>query len=153
MKRETFERLREQMGPCGISCASCGLGNGKVGKVADKLDAYIDMYDIPDWAPQMPGGESIDFDALRSALRWLHSVAVCPGCEEGGGPPDCAIRACAREKGLELCSGCPDLSTCDKFEWLGGYADHLKWKLSQGKSKGKMIEEDLAGVQIDPGSI
>jgi len=51
-------------------------------------------------------------------LEGLHADGGCPGCRAGGGPPFCQIRKCARERELDLCSGCPDFP-CSHVEALG----------------------------------
>ncbi|WP_348304680.1 DUF3795 domain-containing protein [Methanothrix sp.] len=42
--------------------------------------------------------------AVDLGLAWMETHARCAGCENVGGPPDCTIRVCAREKGYDLCS-------------------------------------------------
>ena len=39
---------------------------------------------------------------------------VCISCQEGSGNPGCKVRACAKEKGLEMCALC-DSYPCEKF--------------------------------------
>ena len=71
--------------------------------------------------------------AADRALDWMTTYARCAGCRNGGGPPDCAIRICARERGYELCSSCSDLESCTKFEWLGEYGQQFKEKLKESR--------------------
>ena len=73
----------------------------------------------------------------------MQTYTRCFGCERGGGPPDCQIRSCSREKGYVLCSNCPDLEGCKKFDWLGGPSGNIMKKLkeSKGKSKRQLINE------------
>jgi len=148
MLKEAFEGVKDQMGPCGITCATCSLGNGTVAETAQKLQEYLKMYGVPSWAPAVPGGADVDFDRLDKALNWVLTYTRCLGCEQGGGPPDCAIRTCSREKGYELCSECPDLEGCDKFDWLGD-PKSLKDRLrrSKGKSKKEIIEEAISRMK------
>jgi hypothetical protein len=146
---EAFEAVKDQMGPCGISCARCDLGNGTVAESAKKIKDYLQNYGISQWAPLVPGGSEVDFDRLFRSLDWVYSSIGCLGCEKGGGPPDCTIRSCAKERGYDICSECPDLSGCGKFEWLGEYAGALKDKLegSKGKSKRELVEEAVADIE------
>jgi hypothetical protein len=39
---------------------------------------------------------------------------ICVSCRDGGSNPGCAIRACAKEKGIEMCAFC-DGYPCEKF--------------------------------------
>jgi len=66
-------------------------------------------------------------------LDLMTTCARCAGCRHGGGPPDCAIMICARERGYELCSSCSDLEGCTKFDWLGEYGKEVKKKLKESR--------------------
>ncbi len=149
MIREAFEAVRDQMGPCGIACGLCDLGNGKVAGSAGRVRDYLRNYGVSQWASLLPGGAEIDFDQLSKSLEWVSTSVGCLGCEKGGGPPDCTIRKCAKEKGFDVCSGCPDLEGCDKFGWLGDYGGTLKGKLSdsKGRTKRELVEEAIAGIE------
>lgn len=148
MLKEAFEIVKDQMGPCSITCATCNLGNGTVAETAQKLQGYLKFYEVPSWAPMEPGGADIEFDRLDKALNWLQTYIRCSGCEQGGGPPDCAIRTCSRERGYDLCSECPDLEGCDKFDWLGD-PESLKERLgrNKGRSKREIIEEAMSRMK------
>lgn len=149
MKIEAFEAMKNQMGPCGIACGLCDLGNGTVAETAKKTKDYLQNYGVSQWAPLVPGGSEIDFDKLFKSLDWVSNSIGCLGCEKGGGPPDCTIRKCAVERGYDICSECPDLEACGKFDWLGDYGGTLRGKLkgSKGKSKRKLIEEAIASIE------
>ena len=149
MKKEAFEAVKDQMGPCGISCALCDLGNGTVAECAGKVKDYLQNYGVSQWAPLVPGGSEVDFDRLFKSLDWVSSSIGCLGCEKGGGPPDCTIRSCTKERGYDICSECPDLSGCGNFEWLGESGGALKDKLedSKGKSKRELVEEAVADIE------
>jgi len=64
------------------------------------------------------GGKDINWIETEKTLDWMTQYATCFGCEKGGGPPDCAIRTCADDKGYQLCSQCDELDDCSKFDWL-----------------------------------
>ncbi len=145
IRMEASESLKGQMGPCGIACGLCDLGNGNVAGSARKVKEYLQNYGVSQWAPMVPGGSDVDFDQLFSSLDWVSTHVSCLGCERGGGPPDCTIRSCAKERGFEICSDCPDLEECDKFDWLGS-TEAMKSRLreSKGKTKQELIDEALA---------
>jgi hypothetical protein len=140
---EAQDRIKDQAGPCGIVCVSCPLGSGVVAECAGRTKKNIVDCQIPMWSPFVPGGEVIDWSAVDRGLDWMEKYAVCAGCGNGGGPPDCTIRICARERGYELCSSCQDLDSCTKFEWLEGHGSELKGKLkdNRGLSKEEYIKK------------
>ena len=149
MLKEALDQVKNQMGPCGITCATCDLGNGTVAETALKLKQYLQTYGVSQWAPLVPGGSDINFDQLDKSLEWAQTYTRCFGCEQGGGPPDCTIRLCSKERGYELCSQCPDLEECTKFDWLGDYAQKLKDKMKEakGKSKKEILSEVLSSIE------
>lgn len=136
------------MGPCGISCGDCVLGNGTVAETAEKLKQFIQMYGVAEWAPLVPGGSEVDFKGLDQSLDWIQTYTSCPGCEQNGGPPNCSIRSCSREKNFDLCSKCSELEKCENFQWLGEYGEQLKTKLAEGKGKTKrdLISENRSEI-------
>ena len=95
------------------------------------------MLDIKEWAPFVPEGADLDWEETAKTLRWMTKYAYCAGCEKGGGPPNCAIRLCAKEKAYELCNMCSELAECTKFDWLGERATELKQNLKENVRKSK----------------
>jgi hypothetical protein len=145
MIEEAFDRVKFQAGPCGITCATCPLGNGSIAETAKKTLDFVNTYGIKEWAPVVPEGNDLDWLSFDKTIGWLTKYGVCQGCENGGGPPDCVIRSCAQEKGFELCNQCSEVDGCNKFEWLGDYAATLRQKLkkNRGKSKEEWVKEVL----------
>ena len=139
--KEDSRRVNGQMGSCGIICMGCELGSGSAAGTAVKLKDHILSIGIAQWASDLPGGAEINFERLIKDLEWLSENTHCIGCEQGGGPPDCVIRNCAKERGYTVCNNCSDLESCDKFEWLGETGKQLKTMLSN--STGKTKEELL----------
>lgn len=131
--KEDWIGIENQVGPCGIICSACPLGNGAVVKSADQTRKHIADCQISMWAPLIPGGEKIDWEAVDQGLKWMQRYACCEGCRNGGGPPDCAIRVCAREKGKELCSSCEDFDGCNKFDWLKEHGNEVKEILKENR--------------------
>jgi hypothetical protein len=129
--------VKNQVGPCGITCGACFLGNGSVANSAKTTLDYINMIGIKEWAPLIPEGSGLNWDETEKTLNWMTKYAYCEGCEKGGGPPDCVIRLCANEKGYELCNMCSELDDCTKFDWLGEGANSIKQKLKENKGKSK----------------
>ncbi|MEE9509476.1 MAG: DUF3795 domain-containing protein [Candidatus Bathyarchaeia archaeon] len=148
MKEEAYNNVKDQAGPCGITCGTCVLGNGTIAETAEKTKEHITGYGIKEWAPMVPGGKDINWIETEKTMDWMSQYATCAGCEKGGGPPDCGIRSCATEKGFQLCNECSELADCNKFDWLQDYAKTLKTNLneSKGLSKKEYIEKQLAKV-------
>ena len=147
--KKAFVQVKDQIGPCGITCGTCDLGNGTVAETALKLNNYLKMYGVSSWGEQVPGWSDIDFESLNNSLDWIQTYTRCFGCEQGGGPPDCAIKSCAKDKGYELCSQCSELDDCTKFDWLGDYGQKLKKTLTdnKGKSKKEVIYDAISGIE------
>jgi len=143
---ESADIMKSQMGPCGIICQGCDLGSNSVADTAIKLKDYIRSVGVSQWAPALPGGAQIDFEKFNRNLDWLSVNTRCLGCEQGGGPPDCAIRICSKERGYSVCSNCSDLESCEKFDWLGETGKQLKKMLAN--SKGKTKEELIKSAKI-----
>jgi hypothetical protein len=101
------------------------------------------MIGIKEWASLVPEGSDLDWDETEETLNWMTKYAYCEGCERGGGPPNCAIRICAKEKEYELCNMCSELVDCKKFDWLGEGATALKKNLADnmGKSKKDLVKQ------------
>ena len=136
MQEQAFNTVKAQAGPCGITCGTCTLGNGSVAESAAKTMEYINTTGVKDWSGMVPGGTTLNWEKTLESLTWLTKYAYCQGCEKGGGPPDCAIRTCAKEKSHELCSQCNELTECTKFDWLRD-PKSLKQTLTENKDKTK----------------
>jgi hypothetical protein len=129
--------VKGQVGPCGLLCEECVLGNGTIAETAKKTNEYIQNYGVKDWGPSIPGGADIDWEKVEKGLEWMNTYCNCVGCEKGGGAPDCSIRICANEKNYELCNECTDVKTCNKFNWLGETGNELRNNLALAKEKTK----------------
>jgi hypothetical protein len=140
-----FERVKDQIGYCGIWCGSCAGGNGVTQELTKRYEEFVKRNQIDKWAPK-------DFD-LKEFMRGLGSiqkVKPCPGCREGGGAPECIIRACAKGKGYEYCYECGRLKDCDKFSSLEEGLPEIKKELQRlkGRRKETSMEDwtrELAG--------
>ncbi len=97
---------------CGLYCGLCA-DRARIPKRAAALQEAMAEEGWPYWGHTVPG-----FTEFWRFLEGLHATGGCPGCRAGGGFPQCQIRVCARERGLELCSRCSDFP-CDHIEALG----------------------------------
>ena len=113
MAREAYENVRGQIGGCGIWCGSCALGNGSLRALIDGLGGVLDSHGAEHWAPS-----EMDYSGFSRGLHALREAAECPGCREGGGRDDCALRACSTERNLGDCSDCANSAACANDELL-----------------------------------
>jgi hypothetical protein len=136
--------VEKQIGPCGITCGTCFLGNGTMAKTMEEATQYINISGIKEWSQLVPGGTEINWVETEKALNWMYKYAYCAGCEEGGGPPDCSIRLCSSEKGYDLCNQCQELDKCEKFNLLGG-AEGVKRETSS-ESRQEKVGNNFKGT-------
>ncbi len=92
---------------CGLYCDACAIKNGQIRNAATAFQGMLNAYDYPEGALTaadfFPAAKYYpEFDGV---LEWL-TTQDCPGCLQGGVNPECAIRICAREKGLAGCWKC-----------------------------------------------
>jgi hypothetical protein len=96
---------------CGLHCELCAE-RSRIPQRAAALREAMAEEGWPFWAETLPG-----FGEFWTFLENLQSGG-CPGCRAGGGYPECQIRLCAQDRGLEQCCHCPDFP-CDHVEALG----------------------------------
>jgi hypothetical protein len=69
----------------------------------------------------IPGG-----DGFWPFLKSMAEDGICISCKCGSGNPACAIRLCAKEKGIEMCALCAEYP-CEKFDaYSGAFLSILK---------------------------
>jgi hypothetical protein len=113
---------------CGLYCGACDIYQQRIGKSGNELKRVIDAYNFGDIANQVPGLE--EYDSFYKTLNTLITFfGQCPACQKGGGPPQCPIRQCCKEKGYQTCAECSSFP-CEKLKPLSeGYPqlhDNLK---------------------------
>jgi hypothetical protein len=85
---------------CGLYCENCAIKR-KVNPAAKVLYNEIKNAGFDQALPMIPGGEG-----FWKFLSELAELWVCTSCREGSGDPECAVRICAKEKGMEMCAFC-----------------------------------------------
>ena len=102
---------------CGLYCGACSIMNGQIRDTAKSLQGLLKAYGYAGWAPTLAEfvPATKHYPEFEGVLEWL-TTQDCEGCLAGGGNPNCAIRICAKEKGLAGCWEC-DEEPCEK---LGG---------------------------------
>lgn len=87
---------------CGLHCELCGA-RARIPQRAAALQEAMAEEGWLYWGHTVPG-----FAEFWEFLQGLHADGGCPGCRADSGFPDCQIRVCARERGVELCNACAD---------------------------------------------
>jgi hypothetical protein len=95
---------------CGLYCGLCAERSRIPARAIALLEAMAEE-GWPYWGDSVPG-----FHKFWEFLQTL-AEGGCPGCRAGGGHPECPIRVCTRERGLQLCSQCIDFP-CVHIETL-----------------------------------
>jgi hypothetical protein len=96
---------------CGLYCGLCAERT-RIPRQAAALKQAMAEEGWPFWGHTIPG-----FCGFWEFLEKLDADGGCPGCRAGGGYPECQIRRCARERGLDLCNECADFP-CSYVEAL-----------------------------------
>jgi hypothetical protein len=98
---------------CGPYCGLCSLRN-RVPSAARALSAHMSQAGYEYFGQFVPG--FAHFCTFLQDLAASESRCTCkPVCGPGCGPPDCEIRACARECGHEVCALC-DAYPCERIQ-------------------------------------
>jgi len=105
---------------CGLYCRLCST----VGRIPQQASALRESLEKGGWEQfgefVVPG-----FKEFWAALETLSELGeTCPGCRGGCGAPDCGIRRCAQDRGVEVCSACADFP-CERIEQFGRAYPHL----------------------------
>jgi len=84
----------------------------RIPKAAEELKRFIEAYRYGEWIAYVT--KSFEFQNFIRGLDWFANSG-CKGCRQEGGMPNCEIRDCCKEKGLENCYFCKDFSKCEKL--------------------------------------
>lgn len=98
---------------CGLYCKLCA----NIARIPQQAANLRDTLRKEGWDEHvLPGWEGgRQFWDVLGELE--HQGELCPGCRGGCGWPQCPMRKCAQEKGLEVCSQC-DEYPCEHVEAL-----------------------------------
>ena len=88
---------------CGLYCGLCAQ-RGRIPHQAYALRESMVKEGYESWGKELPG-----FNGFWSFLIDLcEPDKACSGCRQGGGPPFCSIRKCARERQVDICVSCEE---------------------------------------------
>ncbi|OGP69467.1 MAG: hypothetical protein A2Y80_06335 [Deltaproteobacteria bacterium RBG_13_58_19] len=121
---------------CGL-CDDCQLGNREFLETVSRLKGLVETFRANYWTHCFPQEKGFSFEEFRKGLDWFLAHPECPGCKGGRGSEDCPIRLCAEGRHLEFCWQCPDLSPCDKFDFLLAEFPDVKSNLRRRQVKYK----------------
>jgi hypothetical protein len=106
-KTSAYERVKNQIGYCGIWCGSCVVGNGTLQELSARYEGVIKNYDLENWAPG-----TFDFKEFLKGLAAIKATPLCAGCRKGGGWEACPMRVCVVKKNIADCADCDDQAAC-----------------------------------------
>jgi hypothetical protein len=100
---------------CGLYCENCAV-MAKVTPASKVLYEEMKKAGFEEFIQYVPDG-----DAFWRFLKSTAENGTCVSCKDGSGNPGCAVRICAKEKGVEMCAMCGSYP-CDKFSaFFEGY--------------------------------
>jgi len=94
---------------CGLYCENCAV-MARIAPAAVVLYEEMRRAGFDEVVSFFPDG-----DAFWSFLKGMALDGVCVSCKDGSGDQECAIRICAREKGVEVCALCEQYP-CERFD-------------------------------------
>ncbi len=119
------ENTLQLVGHCGLYCGLCAHRN-RIPQCAKLLRETLHEEGMDSWYKYYPSMK----DTFPTFWKFLDSlVKMDCTCRTGGGPPDCKIRICAKEKGVDLCPFCAEYP-CSLIESL---AEHYVMVIQDGK--------------------
>ncbi len=146
MAENNFDKVKNQIGRCGIWCGSCGAGNGALGELSRRYADLVRKYGLPEWGPK-----DVDYDKLESWLGLIGEMPLCNGCLQGDGNPECKLRLCAKERNLPDCAECDRFGSCEHDEELkkvrDGALDAGFFVKNDKADRRKLIEEWTAKMK------
>jgi hypothetical protein len=123
---------REQTACCGLYCGDCIRSHQPLFDAARRLRLELEKSQFDAYAKYKSKSNRAfsRFGVFQEVLDAILTLPCPKPCFHGGGRPDCAIRACARGKGLEGCWQCATFETCSLLEPLSAcHGDTVKHNL------------------------
>jgi hypothetical protein len=112
VRAKRLKRIVE-IGYCGVCCGHCAMQT-RISKMAEELKRFVKAYAYGEWIAYV--SQDFEFDNFMKGLGWF-TKSGCKGCLKGGGMPNCEVRNCCKEKGLENCYFCKDFTKCEKLSY------------------------------------
>lgn len=113
---------KDLIGYCGLYCGDCVGYTQTVANMARDLRKELKHHrfeQLADVLAKIPVFKDFeDYDKCYNLLGTMMKMRCTKTCRGNGGPPDCKIRICVREKKLDGCWQCDVFSTCEKLKIL-----------------------------------
>jgi len=106
-KTDSYDRVKNQIGYCGIWCGSCVVGNGTLRRLSAAYKNIIRNYGLESWAPK-----TFDLKEFLKGLEAIQAIPSCVGCQKGGGWEACPMRGCVIKKRITDCAECGVQASC-----------------------------------------
>jgi len=110
---------------CGLYCGLCAHRN-RIPQQARQLQKSLHEERMDNWYQYVPDLKET-FPPFWQLLQKL--VDLDCTCRTGGGPPECKIRKCAKQKSIEICTQCKEYP-CKLIQAL---AEHYPTLIQDGK--------------------
>ena len=118
---------------CGLYCELCAHRN-RIPQKASQLQKSLHEEGMDNWYQYISEMKNT-FPTFWQFLQKLIDLDCT--CRTGGGPPDCKIRQCAKQKGIEICTQCKEYP-CKLIQNL---AEHYPTIIQDGKRLQKISLE------------
>ena len=132
---------------CGGYCGTCArwCGYTEFRDLVALLAEWVDAQGFQHWMPQET--QEFDYGEFRKGLDFFgknDTWLVChKGCKGGDGNPECEIRRCCRERGLEICFDCGDFP-CARVREDSEVIERARQYKAQGKLEWLRLQVESA---------
>ena len=115
---------------CGICCGDCIPSKEEFFSTVERLDEMLGELQFEEYAEYKANRQPAfkEYPAFLSVLRQIKQLR-CPACRQGGGNPQCEVKRCVQNKGLNGCWECNQRSGCVFLNRLRGVHPNLDYNL------------------------
>lgn len=140
------QKLLRHVAYCGLYCGLCAH-RARIPQQATQLQRSMYEEGYNNWYQYVPELK----DTFPPFWQFLQKLAEkdCT-CRTSGGPPDCKVRQCARQKNLEICTQCKEYP-CALVQDI---AEHYPTLIQDGKRLQKIglekwVKEQEEGLSVE----
>jgi hypothetical protein len=108
---------------CGLYCGDCIPSHARLFELLQELRKLVEELHLDSYAELISRRDAAfaNYPVFESMLALLAGLRCSSPCRAGGGKPTCAIRDCARGRGLEGCWECAGRRGCELLDPLRGF--------------------------------